>query len=925
MNERWYDKTVAQVAEKLNTDVNAGLSPQVLRTRQKNDEMNVIYPVKKHSFESCLKKIITDPTTLLLLIISFLAAIFESDSVAWFVIGLTIFNVIISVFTYNKALKIFEDMSKLSLPTTKVMRNGKMYLIKSEQLVKGDLIYLSSGDMVPADARIVESDGFQVLEVNITGEIKPTEKDPYFLKYTHDVPPGQQANMVFASTIVIKGTAKAICCCTGDDTLVRKMEKTKPLVSYDNIRPIAFMTKYSKVWGLGLIGAIFVLVILMVMFGPVETSFLSIFLSALAFAVASNAEFHLISAYIIVANGLFSAVKQNKHINSGALIKNISKIDQLKDITCLLVNKDGAFSIREVKAEKVFVNHSLYSEGEVHFSENVERALKFAIVSTGLYGAGNLINKNLNNENIFSPEEDAIISLAQRCRVYNINLDREYPILEHISKGEISRFDTTLVNSENGYTVACRGTLEDILSACTSYSENGKVYLFDSEKKSEIISEALKLGRKCYRIVAIASKSTHYNNLRRISACQTDMVFEGFVAIKEKMLPGAARNIAACQAAGIKVIMLSDDLGDNNRILAESLGIVKNEDEIVTGAQLLTMKEDLIRTNVSLYKLYENLSIFQKRKLLANLHSEGEVVGVLARELDEIILLKEADVGFLQSTTLSGKLEKGGLDMTMAKNTNTPMLVKNSKDSKKTGSEALKFIADVIVSDADKRGNGGFNAMLGAIVASKKIYSSLAVFVKYLLTTNFARFLILLYTIFARDVVIKPQQILFTGLVIDFLAMLFITFDRKDYRIVLKKNSVEELNDFYKYIPIALLSGIVWAGSVIVLPMLLGILNIHSVSVQTTALFVGFIISQVVVINELIKDDSIFKFGAKYKRAQLLLIVTVVGFLLVTYFWKPAQEIFCVVRMGWMSYLLSLIPSVTMLIVYEVQKIFLKK
>ena len=583
MNERWYDKTVQQIEEKLNTDSNAGLSLKVLRSRQKNDQMNVIFPVNLHSFDVCLRKVLSDTSLVLLLIVALIAAIFERNDISFVMLSLAVFYVILSVFMYRKSYQIFEDMGRLSMPTTKVMRNGKLYLVKSEQLVEGDIIYLSAGDMVPADARLVECDDLQVLEVNITGEIKPAEKDPYFLRYTHDVPAAEQANMVFASTIVVKGTAKAIVCSIGEETLVCKLKKNKRLLQQDKIKAISYTKKYSKVWSLVTILMIFLIVVLQLVFNEHNRGLFEIFLTSLAMATVSSAEFHVLSSYVIVANGLFSAVKQNKNVNSGALIKNISKTESLKNISCLLVHKEGAFSISGIRAEKVFVNGMLYNDGDVHFVENSSRLLRHAVISTGLYGSRRIVKNNLKNNNIYTPEEDAIISLAQKCRVYNINLDKNYPIIEHIEKGTASKFDTTLVNSEKGCIVSCRGDLDKILSCCTKYRENGKSYPFNPEKKSEIISEAIKLNRKSYKILAVASKKTHYNTLRRLISCQSDMVFEGFIAIKQRMLPGVAKNISDCQAAGIKVIMLCDDIGDHNKIHPESFGIINSGEEPVEG------------------------------------------------------------------------------------------------------------------------------------------------------------------------------------------------------------------------------------------------------------------------------------------------------------------------------------------------------
>ena len=920
MNERWYDKTVAQIEEILNTDSNTGLSSTVIKTRLKTDEANSVYPIPHHSFEACFKKLISEPSTAILFIVAIIAAWLNQNIIALVIISLLVFNVIVSVITYNKAYRIIEDMSKLSLPTSKVMRNGKMYLVKSEQLLQGDVIYLSVGDIVPADARIIECDSLQVLEVNVTGEIKPTEKDQYFLRYTHDVPPAQQANMLFASSIIIKGTAKAICCCMGNDTLVSKLRKNKYLANFDNLNAFSIVKKYSKLWYLVSIALVFLIVALEISFSSSTRSFVDIFMTALAFAAATVSEFLILSSYVIVGNGLFSAVKQNKNINSGALIKNISKIENLKDISCLIVHKEGAFSVRDARVEKVYVNNTLYTDGEVHFTENASRVLRYALISTGLYGAGKLIKNNLNNENIYTAEEDAIISIAQKSKVYNIKLDQSYPILEHIGVGETSKFETTLVNSKKGYMVACRGNLDKIISCCSSYRENGKVYPLDSDRKTEIFSEAVNLNRKSYRVIAIASKQTHYNTLKRIISCQSEMTFEGFIAIRERILPGAAKNISDCQAAGIKIIMLTEDVGEHNKSLAVSLGIIKDNSEIVTGKNLSYMKDDLFRTNTSMYRLYQGLNIVQKRKLVEYLHNEGEVVGVLARELDEIILLKESDVGFVQSTILSGKLDSNGIDITMAKNTNSPMLIKNSKDSKKTGTEALKFISDVIISDADRRGNGGFNALISAVKSSKIIYKNITRFIKYIFTTNIARLFLILFTIFTNLDMFTPVQILFTGLVIDYIAMVIIAFENADNKDILKKENNEDLSLIHTKLPLCAIWGLVWGLSLVSTPYILNLIGIKSIAIKSTVIFIGFIFAQIVVLNEVIKDESLFKPLVRYNRAHLILIIMLLGFIPTINFVPMLGNMFGVTQIGFIPYLISLIPAIILFIVFEIHK-----
>jgi magnesium-transporting ATPase (P-type) len=256
----------------------------------------------------------------------------------------------------------------------------------------------------------------------------------------------------------------------------------------------------------------------------------------------------------------------------------------------------------------------------------------------------------------------------------------------------------------------------------------------------------------------------------------------------------------------------------------------------------------------------------------------------------------------------------------MAKNTNSPILIKNIKDVNKTGSEALKFIADVVVSDADRRGNGGFNAVLNAIYASKVIYKNLVRFIKYLFTNQIARLAIMLYMIFSATNIINPQQILFSGVIVDFIAMIIIAFEGSGNRNLLKKDGFDELFNIYKALPLTFLLGVAWGGSVVILPLILNLLKVDSLTVQSSVVFIGFILSQIAVLNEYLKDDSIFKTGVRFNRAHLLMLIAVVGFFAAAFTVPFIGNLFGIVFPGWINLLISLIPTVMVIAIFEIQK-----
>lgn len=200
------------------------------------------------------------------------------------------------------------------------------------------------------------------------------------------------------------------------------------------------------------------------------------------------------------------------------------------------------------------------------------------------------------------------------------------------------------------------------------------------------------------------------------------------------------------------------------------------------------------------------------------------------------------------------------------------------------------------------------------------IYKNLVRFVKYLLTINVARLALVLFTIFAKNDMFGPQQILFTGLVVDLLAMIVITFEHPNNKLMLKNNTTEELFGVHKYLPLALLSGMVCAVSVAAIPLLIGYFKISAAPAQATAMFVGFIFAQIAVMNELLNDGSIFRHSVRFNRAHFILGLAMVAFMACTYFIQPFAGMFGIVKIGWIELLISLMPAVVILLVYEIRK-----
>lgn len=920
MADRWYDQTVKQLETKFHINAAAGMSRKAASRALRKKGTNTIFPVPQGSFRTYLRQMLTDFTSILLVITALLSAIFEHESAAVAIIVVLLLNAFAAVFTYVKAQRVLEKMARHALPTAKVIRDGRLYMVKQEQLVPGDVICLSSGDIVPADARLILSERLAVLETSLTGEAHSVYKNEAFIEY-RDIPPAAQQNMLFASSIVTGGTGRAIVCAVGEDTLLCKMGKNHPLVSHDQLRILSTFKKYCSVWSLCMIGMVFVLTVLDLFLHFSNQSLFGIFLYGLTLAVASMSEFYTAFGYIIVACGIFNASKQDKGINAGALIKNSASLESLRDLTCLMVPKECACSLREARVEQVYANGDVYERGKRGFDRNSAQILRYAVLSTGIYGTKQLIANNTAFDNIYTPEEDAIISAAEECNVYNIELEKKYPLIEHASVSPENRFETTLSGSDSTNFITIRGEASLVLRQCRYINEYGRIVPLTGEKMNALINTVASISRQALRVIAIASRSTSNVNLSRLNSCQKDMTFEGLIAIKEPLLPEAAVNISKCKNAGMKILMMCDEVTENNIRIAEALGIIDNEKQAIDGAHLASMRDGALAASLPRFRLYLGLNVHEKQRILTALQKSGEKVGILCRSLDEISLLDAADVGFSQRITLSNRADRGGVDLTSR---NVPVYIKDPKSATKTGCEAVKFLSDVILSEPSSNGTGGINALLASIASAKVIYQNLLRMVRYLILSQTTKFLLVLYTLIMRTPLVTALQVLFCGLIVDFAAVMVIAFERPSRTILTQKSTAEErLRHPLLRNADLLIYAILWSGASIALPILLNHFFLTADFAQySTLVFISYLITQVVALCEIKRDSSLFSTSVSLNRILALLIGTLALFIFLILRWHAFGALFGVLPLTLSIALTIPVIPLLLLLAFEIGKLF---
>lgn len=780
---RWYDLTPEEAAELLESDLDAGLTPAEAKKRLKSGGRNTIFPIPQGDFAGYIKKITFNPLSLLLLLTSVLTAFFDNPLTSLIAILLLGASYVTATFVYVKAQNVLAGMSRFSLPYARVLRGGQLYIVRQEQLVPGDIIFLSAGDIVPADARLIDDSALYLIESGITDAKGSIKKNAYFYDY-RNLPGHEQINMVFASTIVASGRGKAIVCRCGADTLVVGSGKSRPAARYDKLALFDQLRKLSNALSLTSIASLFLLTFFDLLTRRLEI--LTCFVLLLSLFVSALSEFYTAFARILVAGGIFGAVDQKNGIAAGALIKNADKLAALDSASVLIIPPEALISEQDMKLDEFYVGGQIMKLNEEGRNPLCTTLMRYALLSTGIYGAGHLLSLNLAGENIFTFEEDAILKAGREMGVWNAQLDRDWELIDHEKKGELP-YDITIARHSGQYILIVRGDVKQVLDLCSHTIDSyGQPKPLSVVRHREIMTAAGQIMRSSHHVVALASTLTAERHISALGDLSGQLTFEGLLAFDQPMLPGCAMTVNRLKEAGKKIILFAPEENEKNYYLAQTLGILEDRRQAVTSAEIDEMDEALFLTDFPDYRLYEGLSLSRRRKILKMLKENGETVLYMGRELPDISMLREADVGLTQALTLSGKVKRRGIHPSGAK---LPISISKSSDGAPNGCDALRFLSDVVVSMVSMDGSGGLNAVVSAICRAKTIFRNLRRMFAYLTTTFTLRLLAVLASFVAGFPLLTPVQVLFLGFGVDLLSVLILAFEKPPRQILQMTNA----------------------------------------------------------------------------------------------------------------------------------------
>ncbi len=910
MSEKWYNLTEEQTAARLRTDVEIGLDPRQVRARLRREGRNILHASPKATVSRLFTEVLKDPCAYILLVCAVLAWIFGEGIGARAIIALTLINAAGVFLAYIKARRVIEDAEENTHPTATVLRGGKQYIVRQDRICRGDIIILNKGDVVPADARVIMSKGLTTIETNLTGDTAVKHKDQRTI-HANNLAFEKQADMVFATTLVSGGSGRAVVCRTGSYTLAYSMSRTKESRKESEPGILGSLKKHASFWSFAMLVLIFVLTLFDFIVGLESRGFFEVFMTGLCLAAACMCEYYLAFGYIIVGYGLYRMTDRKKNVASGAIVKKIDSIEKLSGITSLIVQKDGAFTSSSVHIKNLWCDSTLLSPGD-KLSNICPELLSCALDSTVYpYKDFEKVYNRFKAREV-SAQDRAILSLAMSTGIFDgLGYIGTHNLLERSEEGIIK----SLVRVSGQKRLIIRGAAEDILPLCHGYRSSENIKSIKYEKK-RVAESAAEFAKKGISVICMASMETEFDSIDEAYE-EGNFIFEGFLAINEPWLSGADANVKRLKEAGIKVFMLASDHFAGNRLYARKLGIIESDSDIMP-QELLSARDDVFVSEIVKYRFAEGLSFHHRRLLLRALRQMGEKVGYFGNDFDDMLLVKEADIGYSTGVTLS----RGDsvVDLT---GEHSAIYIRSGTE-KNIGCEAVKQICDVVISPADG-GQGGFNAIAGAIACARRVFTSISAAVKYLMVSQFARLYIFLCSVllpafgitFTGGEVLSPVQMLFLGYILDFGIVLVFAF--KSSRGKLAERT--EHDSQYRYIR-EMVVGALWGFVAIVAPLTMRAFGVFvSDMALSTAVFFGFILTQVITALEMMTPKTIFnKNRISVTRAIGIFVLTLIFFILCS-FVPFISRVFDTCNLPPILWLTVVIQPAIMLGVYEIYKL----
>ncbi len=720
----YYLKTVEETLAEVDSG-KGGLSSEEAARRLSKNGKNKLIEAKKSSIIQKFFESLKDPMIIMLLASAAISGITtliqnlnganESYTDIFIILFVVTLNTILGVMQEAKAEEAIDALKEMTAATSKVLRDNEQTVVKSEDIVVGDVVILEAGDAVPADCRILESYSLKLEEAALTGESLPVNKLIDVLKLkknSNDIPLGDRKNMVYSGSTVAYGRGSAVVVACGMDTEMGKIATALNEAVSEETPLQKKMKELSAILTKLVIG----ICVLVFVFGCIREIFdsnkanvfnmiLETFIMAVALAVAAIPEGLPAIVTVILSIGVTSMSKKN------ALIRKLTAVETLGCTQIICSDKTGTLTQNKMTV----VDHFGYNE---------------KLLATGMCLCSDSKIEPGMTEAIGEPTENALVNYAYVLGMPSYELNQEQPRVGEAPFDSLRKMMSTVHKLDDGYIQYTKGATEIVLDRSTHYlNENNEVVEMTEAFKKTVLSRAKEFADRALRNLGLAYRL--YDSFPEdfeADHLEQNLVFVGFTGMIDPCRPEVYDAIQQCRKAGIRPVMITGDHIDTAVAIGKDLGIIREASQAKLGSDIDALSDQEMQEVVQYTSVFARVQPEHTTKIVKAFKDLGYTVAMTGDGVNDAPSIKSADIGV-------------GMGI--------------------TGTDVTKGVSDMVLADDN------FATIVSAVKEGRKIYDNVRKVLQFQLSTNMSEVLVVFFASAFGIEILSPAHLLWINMVTD--------------------------------------------------------------------------------------------------------------------------------------------------------------
>ena len=705
-----------------------GLTSREAKVRLGTYGANALPKAKLNPWWQVLWEQFKSPLVIVLLVAAGISLGLGEQIDASVIAAAVLIQVIVGFIQEYKAQNSLQALQSVIGLSARVLRDGAEVVLPAQELVPGDVVLLQAGDKLPADVRLLHCEDYEVNEAALTGEAEPIRKDPHTTVKT-DVMLGDQMNLAFSGTVSTKGSAKALVIHTGLNTemggIARLIKDTEDEATPLQMQLASFAKKMSV--------AVVIIALAIFAFGYfVGGELVEMFTVSVAVAVSAIPEGLAIAVTVILAAGMQRILKRK------ALVRKLVAAETLGSTNVICTDKTGTLTEGKMQVTDIVTWESSFA---------IDKAAKDIMFALQL---GMLCNDaKVNNPDDMVDEwvisgnltERALLLAGTQAGLHYKQLQKTAPRIDVLPFDSAIKYMATLHREVHGHMLYVKGAPEMIEAKCSHVLVDGKTVAFDDEKRKKFDHKFRTLSEKGLRIIALAYK--HHSSAKTIEEIGLDdLVFVGYVGIKDPLRPAAKQTVAECKAAGIKLVMITGDHKLTAKAIGKELGLeVDAPGSVLEGHELDQLSQHELKQRVQQISVYARVTPHHKLRIVQAWQSHEMIVAMTGDGINDAPAIKAADIGVALGS----------------------------------GTDVAKETADMVILDDD------FSTIVAAVQEGRGIFDNIKKTVLYLLSDSFTEVLLIVFCLLlGYPVPVTAAMILWVNIVNDSFPSLAMTQEPKE-------------------------------------------------------------------------------------------------------------------------------------------------